>query len=199
MVATLQALWRRCWSRGPATSGSNVQRTDNRHAPERRDVSDLAVEGFGLDEAPSREAAGFQPPAATYEKKSAFAESWALLQLLFSSGHRVRVALLVIGIAIFLVINMFGQIRLNAWNGSFFDALAQRNLPTLGHQLLIFFGIVALLLAVVVGQTWMQQMLKVRLRQWLTHHLLDQWLVPRRAYRLPPPRAGPRHSRPRKR
>jgi len=36
------------------------------------------------------------------------------------------IALLVIGITIFLVINMFGQIRLNEWNGSFFDALAGR-------------------------------------------------------------------------
>jgi vitamin B12/bleomycin/antimicrobial peptide transport system ATP-binding/permease protein len=170
--------------RGPATSESNVQRSDNCHASERRDISSLPVDDLSLDEAQPREPSGFQPPPATYEKKSAFAESSALLRLLFSSGHRFRVALLVIGIATFLVVNMFGQIRLNEWNGSFFDALAQRNLPSLGHQLLIFFGIVALLLAVVVGQTWMQQMLKVRLRQWLTHHLLDQWLVPGRAYRL---------------
>jgi putative ATP-binding cassette transporter len=160
-----------------------VQPPDNRHAPERRDASSLAVDDSGLDEAVARET-GFQPPAATYEKKGAFAESWALLRLLFSSRHRVRVALLVIGITIFLVVNMFGQIRLNEWNGSFFDALAARNLPTLGHQLLVFFAIVAVLLAVVVGQTWMQQMLKVRLRQWLTHHLLDHWLLPGRAYRL---------------
>src|ERR1051325_1728262 len=164
------------------TSDSNVQSSDHRHAP-RRDASSFAADDSCLGGAQPCET-GFHPPAATYEKKSAFAESWTLLRLLFSSAHRIRVALLVIGIATFLVVNMFGQIRLNEWNGSFFDALAQRNLPSLGHQLLIFFGIVALLLAVVVGQTWMQQMLKVRLRQWLTHHLLDQWLAPGRAYRL---------------
>src|SRR3546814_17480972 len=36
----------------------------------------------------------------------------------------------------------------------------------------------------VVGQTWIQEMLKVRLREWLTHHLLDEWLIAGRAYRL---------------
>jgi len=92
--------------------------------------------------------------------------------------------LLAIGIAAVLIANMVGQIRLNEWNGSFFDALQQRNLASLGNQLLIFFAIIAVLLALVVGQTWMQQMLKVRLREWLTHHLLDKWLVGGRAYRL---------------
>src|SRR3546814_12016962 len=36
----------------------------------------------------------------------------------------------------------------------------------------------------VVGQTWIQEMLKVRLREWLTHHLLVEWLIAVRAYRL---------------
>ena len=79
---------------------------------------------------------------------------------------------------------MVGQVRLNTWNGSFFDTLSQRNLSGLLHQLVVFFVIVGALLALVVGQTWMQQMLKVRLREWLTHHLLDEWLVAGRAYRL---------------
>jgi putative ATP-binding cassette transporter len=126
----------------------------------------------------------FAPPAADYEPKSAARESLTLLHALWRSRHRLRVILLSVGIAAVLVANMAGQIRLNEWNGAFFDALQQRNLGTLGHQLLIFFIIIGVLLALVVGQTWMQQMLKVRLREWLTHHLLDRWLVAGRAYRL---------------
>ncbi|MEJ2378774.1 MAG: SbmA/BacA-like family transporter, partial [Pseudolabrys sp.] len=96
----------------------------------------------------------------------------------------MRVVLLAVGIAAVLIANMFGQVKLNTWNGSFFDTLAQKHLSELLHQLLIFLVIVGSLLALVVGQTWMQQMLKVRLREWLTHHLLDEWLVAGRAYRL---------------
>lgn len=137
-----------------------------------------------IDAARGRRGVAFEPPAATYESKGAAGESLTLLRALWQSSHRLRVILLSIGIAAVLIANMFGQIRLNEWNGSFFDALQERKLGDLGHQLLIFFGIVGVLLAMVVGQTWMQQMLKVRLREWLTHHLLDRWLVAGRAYRL---------------
>ena len=79
---------------------------------------------------------------------------------------------------------MVGQMRLNTWNGSFFDCCRSATFTGLLDQLVVFFVIVGALLALVVGQTWMQQMLKVRLREWLTHHLLDEWLVAGRAYRL---------------
>jgi putative ATP-binding cassette transporter len=126
----------------------------------------------------------FQPPTAVYQSRGAFSEVTVLVRTLWRSAYRLRVAMLVGGIAAVLIANIFGQVRLNEWNGSFFDALQQRNLPELGHQLLIFLIIIAGLLALVVGQTWMQEMLKVRLREWLTHHLLDKWLVAGRAYRL---------------
>jgi putative ATP-binding cassette transporter len=126
----------------------------------------------------------YQPPTVEYEGKSAFSESWALLRTLWQSRYRVRIGLLTAGIVAVLVANMFGQIELNQWHGLFFDALEQHNLAAFGSQLLMFLAIVGGLLALVVGQTWMQEMLKVRLREWLTHHLLDEWLVPGRAYRL---------------
>ncbi len=122
------------------------------------------------------------PPAR--QGHSFTSESLDLLRCLWSSRYCLKVGLLAGGIFSILIANMVGQVRLNIWHGQFFDALAQRNLFGLGHQLVIFFAIVAVLLALVVGQTWMQEMLKVRLREWLTHHLLDEWLVAGRAYRL---------------
>lgn len=126
----------------------------------------------------------YRPPTIEYEGRSAAAESWTLLRALWHSRYRLRIALLAVGIVAVLAGNMFGQIRLNKWHGSFFDALEQQNLAAFGNQLLIFLMIIGGLLALVVGQTWMQEMLKVRLREWMTHHLLDEWLVAGRAYRL---------------
>jgi putative ATP-binding cassette transporter len=126
----------------------------------------------------------FQPPAANYDGRSARVESGTLLRELWRSGHRLKIIILAAGIIATLTANMVGQICLNNWNGTFFDALQQRNLGALGHELLVFGAIVGTLLVLVVAQTWMQSMLKVRLREWLTHHLLDNWLVPGRAYRL---------------
>jgi putative ATP-binding cassette transporter len=171
--------------------------------PARKVVADLSVRLVDADDGNARvqpqaaclHAAGgggphasseidFQPPTAEYEPKSAVAESAALLRMLWRSSYRLRACLLGGGIVAVLAGNMVGQIRLNDWNGAFFDAVARRNLPALSHQLLIFLAIVVGLLALVVAQTWMQQMLKVRLREWLTQHLLDLWLVRGRAYRL---------------
>src|SRR3546814_11741780 len=79
---------------------------------------------------------------------------------------------------------MVGQIRLNNWNGDFYDALENRDAATFGEQLLVFLAIIAVLLALVVGQTWLQEMMKVRMRTWLPAVLLDGWLAPGRASRL---------------
>jgi putative ATP-binding cassette transporter len=80
--------------------------------------------------------------------------------------------------------NTFGQIKLNAWYGTFYDALEKRSLPALGNQIVLFLTIAGGLLSLVVAQSWLQAIIKVRLREWLTHDLVDEWLGPKRAYLL---------------
>jgi putative ATP-binding cassette transporter len=115
---------------------------------------------------------------------SVIAQLGSLLSALRTSPFRRRVGVLALGMAMVLCLNVVGQIRLNAWQGSFFDAIEQRNLAVFGTQLLVFGLIVSALLVLVVGQTWLREMLQVRLREWLTHDLLDRWLAPKRAYLL---------------
>jgi vitamin B12/bleomycin/antimicrobial peptide transport system ATP-binding/permease protein len=128
-----------------------------------------------------------QPPAGRLRPAaggSVVAQLRSLLAALWASRYRGRVGLLAAGIVVVLCANSFGQIRLNAWQGEFFDALEQRNLAIFAGQLLVFGVIVGGLLVLVVAQTWLKEMLQVRLREWLTHDLLDRWLAPKRAYLL---------------
>jgi len=108
----------------------------------------------------------------------------SLLRALAKSSHRYTLALMAAGLLAVVLANTFGQIKLNAWHGAFYDALEQKSLPALGNQIVAFLVIAGGLLFLVVGQTWLQEHIKVRLREWLTHELLDQWLAPKRAYRL---------------
>jgi vitamin B12/bleomycin/antimicrobial peptide transport system ATP-binding/permease protein len=108
----------------------------------------------------------------------------SLLSSIGTSPYRRRLGLLAAGIVLVICGNAAGQIRLNTWQGAFFDALEQRDLTTFGVQLLVFGLIVGGLLVLVVTQTWLKEMLQVRLREWLTHDLLDRWLAPKRAYLL---------------
>jgi putative ATP-binding cassette transporter len=118
------------------------------------------------------------------EERSLFADVSRLVRALGGAPGRRALALLAAGIVLVLLGNMVGQIYLNRWQGAFFDAIERRDLPGLWTQLLVFAVIVAALLALVVGQTLLHEMLKVRVRERLTNWLLDAWLVPGRAYRL---------------
>lgn len=106
----------------------------------------------------------------------------SLLRALAASRSRKRIALLVSGLALVICTNAFGQIRLNSWNGDFYDALEQRAVAAFGMQLIVFVIIVGSLLILVVTQTWLGELTKIGLREWLVDDLLDQWLAPRRPY-----------------
>ena len=116
--------------------------------------------------------------------RSAWREVMELGAQLIKSRRRLAVLSLVAGVVAVLLANIVGQVYLNRWQKAFFDAIEAKNLGMIWDQLLVFLAIVSVLLTIVVSQTWLHEMLKVRLREWLTHHLLDNWLPHGRAYRL---------------
>src|SRR5262249_28593218 len=107
-----------------------------------------------------------------------------LRALVATPRHRVRLGILATALLVVVCAVAYGQIKLNSWNGSFLDTLEHRTFSTLGSQLIRFFLIVGGLLILVVGQTWLQETIKVVLREWRTPALLDKWLAPKRPYLL---------------
>ena len=131
-------------------------------------------------------AAAHQPeaPQSPEMAPSILRELFLLFRDMLRNGKGWPMLRLGAAILVILVGNMFGQVRLNQWNGAFFDAVERRDSSTFFDQLLVFLVIVAVLLALVVAQTWLQERLKIRLRQRLTQVLLDIWLKPNRAYQM---------------
>lgn len=80
--------------------------------------------------------------------------------------------------------SMIGNVRLNKWNGQFFDAISRKDLGDFFHQIEIFLPLIAILLALTVTQTFLQERLKFRLREWISRHLLNEWLKPMRIYQM---------------
>jgi putative ATP-binding cassette transporter len=76
------------------------------------------------------------------------------------------------------------QIRLNSWNRPFYNALTNKDLPGFLSQLVIFAELAGILLVLNVAQMWLNQTSKVVMRQGLVNDLLDEWLKPKRAFRL---------------
>jgi putative ATP-binding cassette transporter len=112
------------------------------------------------------------------------AQLTTLLVALIGSRRRRQIALLALGVVVVIGANAGGQIRLNIWQRDFYEAIEQRHLAAFMTQLMVFGVIACALLVLVVSQTWLQAMVNVRLREWVTHDLLDQWLVRKRIYLL---------------
>src|SRR5580704_5656298 len=131
-------------------------------------------------------------PAQT--ANSAEAEERANSRLLPQLGMMVRAlwaapvrnTLFLLSGALFLVVAVtaYGQIRLNTWNQPFYDALSHRDLAQFLDQLGVFGLIAGALLVLNVGQRWLGETLKLKLRQGLAQDLIQNWLVPGRAFRL---------------
>ena len=102
------------------------------------------------------------------------------------AGSPMRKALLWMSVGIMLVIvaTSIGQVLLNRWNQPFYDALARRDVEDFLQQLLVFAAIAGGLLVLNVGQTWLNQMIRLKLREALTLDLIGEWMLPARAFRL---------------
>ncbi|WP_165498258.1 ABC transporter ATP-binding protein/permease [Siculibacillus lacustris] len=100
------------------------------------------------------------------------------------SPERRRLFWLVLGLMTVIVSFIGGQIWLNEWQGAFYDALEKRDRPAFVAQAFEFLKIAGTLLTLVVAQTWFTEMIKIRLRAWVTEDLLDDWLEEKRAYLL---------------
>lgn len=109
---------------------------------------------------------------------------WVMLSTFWGSPGRNKLILLGIGLCAVVSLTAWAQIRLNAWNKPFYDALSLKDFVEFLYQLLVFAGLAGALLALNVAQAWLREMTKLKLREGLTQDLFEQWLVPKRAFRL---------------
>ncbi|HEX3995729.1 MAG TPA: ABC transporter ATP-binding protein/permease, partial [Acetobacteraceae bacterium] len=103
---------------------------------------------------------------------------------LIQSSVRDSLLLIATVLVAVVVVTAFTQIRLNAWNQPFYDALSHHNLDGFLHQLGVF-GIIACILVVLnVAQKFLTETLKLKLREGLVKDLIEHWLRPMRVFRL---------------
>jgi len=107
-----------------------------------------------------------------------------MTRALLASPVRNRLMLLGVAVLTVVVATAYGQNRLNSWNKPFYDALARHDLREFVWQLGVFGVIAGVLLVLNVGQRWLGETLKLKLREGLAHDLIGNWLQPRRAFRL---------------
>jgi vitamin B12/bleomycin/antimicrobial peptide transport system ATP-binding/permease protein len=103
---------------------------------------------------------------------------------LWASRERAKLSLLGLGLVAVVGATAYSQVRLNAWNQPFYNALSRKDMQVFIEQLGVFAVLAGVLLILNVAQMWLNMSSKVVLRQGLVDDLLEQWLAPARAFRL---------------
>jgi putative ATP-binding cassette transporter len=76
------------------------------------------------------------------------------------------------------------SVLLNRWNNDFFSALQEKNAVAFRRQLLQVGWLVGAFIVLAVYQLYLNQMLEIRWRRWLTERYLRAWLTDRAYYRM---------------
>jgi putative ATP-binding cassette transporter len=113
-----------------------------------------------------------------------FRQVGQIVRAIAGSGAGKALVWLIIFLILVIIATAYMQIRLNAWNKPFYDSLSRRDVHDFVNQLGVFAVIGTILTVLNVAQTFLGEMLKVRLRDGLVHDLVRDWMLPRRAFWL---------------
>ncbi|MDD3311872.1 ABC transporter ATP-binding protein/permease [Pseudodesulfovibrio sp.] len=111
-------------------------------------------------------------------------DTWRLAKPYWFSEDRWRgrgLLFVIVSMSLGLV---YINVLLNKWNNAFYDTLQNRDWPGFVHQLGVFCILAFVYIAVAVYQLYLQQMLQIRWRRWLTERYLERWLGGRAYYML---------------
>jgi len=110
--------------------------------------------------------------------------AWALTRpYWFSEDRWAAWGLLLVVIALNLGI-VFINVLLNKWNNTFYNSLQDKDYAVFVQQLIRFSWLAASYIIVAVYQLYLNQMLQIRWRRWLTERYLGAWLTDTAYYRM---------------
>lgn len=114
--------------------------------------------------------------------KNFLRDTWRLAKPYWFSEDRLRGRLLLAVILSMSLGLVYLNVLFNKWNNAFYDSLQNHDWKAFTHQLLVFGVLACIYIAVAVYQLYLQQMLQIRWRRWLTDALMDRWLADRTYY-----------------
>ena len=101
----------------------------------------------------------------------------------FSEDRWAGGGLLLVVVALTLGM-VYLSVLLNQWNNDFFSALQEKDAAMFRRQLVRVAWLVGIFIVLAVYQLYLNQMLEIRWRRWLTERYLRAWLADRAYYRM---------------
>ncbi len=120
----------------------------------------------------------------TIRSRRFMGQVWELAAPYWRSEEKWRARLLLAAIVAMTLGIVYMLVLFNDWNKMFYDALEKKNEQDFFGLMLYFSFIAAIYVALQVYRLYLQQMLEVRWRIWLTRQYLGEWMSHRVYYRL---------------
>ena len=95
------------------------------------------------------------------------------------SGWGLLAAIILLSLA-----NVYVSVRINEWNKSFYNALQAFNRGEIIRQLGVFCALGLIAATLSVNALYLNQLLQIRWRRWLTRKYVGDWLADRKYYRF---------------
>jgi vitamin B12/bleomycin/antimicrobial peptide transport system ATP-binding/permease protein len=117
-------------------------------------------------------------------KGSVLKEAWAITRPYWFSEERWVARGLLIAIVAMNLIDVGINVRLNSWRNDFYNALQNYDEAAFFYQLGLFAVLAGAYIVIFVYALYLQQMLQIRWRRWMTEVYLREWLADETYYRL---------------
>src|ERR1700756_3307985 len=121
---------------------------------------------------------------ATARERGFLGEAWSLAWPYWKSDEKWPAIGLLVAIVTLNLITVWLHVRFNYWNNDFYNALQEYDWPAFWRQFAIFGGLALAFMVVSVYSAYLQRILHIRWRRWLTERFLRDWLGDQAYYRM---------------
>ncbi len=109
---------------------------------------------------------------------------WILIKPYWVSEERYSAWALLATIVGFALGLVYMSVQFNDWYGMFYNSLQEKNKEDFFVLMLYFCFLAGIYIVLAVYQSYLNQMLQIRWRRWLTEKYLREWMVDRAYYRI---------------
>jgi len=117
-------------------------------------------------------------------KQGFISQTWRLTRVYWVSAEKWGARLLLAVIVGLTLGNVYILVLLNAWNNRFYNSLQNYDQGDFVSALGQFSILAGMFIIVAVYEQYLQQMLEIKWRRWLTEHYLGNWMDGQTYYRL---------------
>jgi putative ATP-binding cassette transporter len=117
-------------------------------------------------------------------KRGTVRDAWRIAKPYWASEEKWSAWGLLLAVIALNLGTVYISVRINEWNNAFYDALQTFNGDEFFRQIVIFCILAALAIIMSVYALYLNQMLQIRWRRWLTRRYLRLWFADRAYYHL---------------